>query len=122
MACAGRVEKKPWRLQGVAANDDCTGTLEVLYAFCVVVEHAVSLPAFIHRDVCHHAVVSDLRTMNDRVRNVGHQRGGLCAHFAALNAEAAINTMRTVTVGCGKNGDRAPRRDTNTQGCAALDE
>ena len=78
-----------------------------------------SLPRLI-RDAM--TVVANLGAMLERIRNVRYQRALFGADFAALNAKAAIDAMRPVTVRAREDRHRAADAYPDAQLRAALDQ
>ena len=119
---AGGVQQQARRLNGVAGDDDRLRALEVRHCHRDRSSDTGDAAVFAQFDARDHAVVADLRALFERVGNMGDQRAGLGAHFAALDAEAAIDAVRAVAVRAGENGNRAADRHRDVERGAALDQ
>ena len=67
-------------------------------------------------------MVPYLGALLQRVGNMCDESAGLCSYLASLNTEAAIDAMRSVSMGTREDGHRAADGDRNIQRRAALDQ
>ncbi len=105
MAWAGRVQQQPRRFDGITRNDDGACALKVLFTFTIKIDDAINAAIVAQADPGRHAVGTNLRAMRDGVGNMRDERTGFRSDLAALQAEAAIDAMRTVSMRCRQNCD-----------------
>jgi hypothetical protein len=122
VAGAGGVEQKAWSLDGVAGDDDDAGTLEMLFPFAVEVEDAFDAAVVAERDARGHGIGPDFCAMRDGVGYMSDESAGLGADLAALDAEAAIDAVRAVSMGCGEDRDGSTGDGADAETGAAADE
>src|ERR1039458_3020287 len=122
MVGAGRVEEQPKRFKGVSADDDGSGTLEMFETVDVVVDDSVGAIILSHRNASDHTVIPNLRAVRNCVGNMGDERRCLRSYLAALDTEAAVDTVWSVSVRRREDGNRATRGDTDAKCGAAPDE
>ncbi len=122
VAGAGGVEKEAGGFDGVSGDDDRAGSLEVFAAIAVEVEDAVGASGGVDGHTADHGEVADFGAVFEGVGDVGDEGGGFGSDLAALDAEAAVDAVRTVAVGGGEDGDGAPGGDGDAEFGAAFDE
>ena len=107
-AAARGVEQQARRLDRVAGDSDRVGALKVFSSVLVEVRDPGD-PAgrLVELDPRRHAVSADLGAVRDRVRDVGDERRGLGVHLAALQAEPAVDAVRTVAERTVRDPDRS---------------
>lgn len=107
-AAAGRVQQQPRGLDRIARDRHGVGLLEALIAvFADVVDAGDPPGAVVCRDPRDHAVGADLGAVLDRIGDVGDQRRGLRVHLAGLQAEPAVDAVRSVAEAAVGDPDRA---------------
>ncbi len=67
-------------------------------------------------------MVANLRAMLDRIGNVRYQRALLGADLASLNAKAAIDAVRAITMRTRKDRNRPADADADAQLGAAFNQ
>ncbi len=90
----------------------------------VVVEimHAHNAPIAAHLDARGHGEIANLGTALKSIGNMRDKSAGFRPNLAALNAEAAIDAMRAISVRARKDRNRASDGDRNVKRRAAFDE
>ena len=114
-AGASGVQQQPRRLDGITTDNHRLRFLEMCCAVVVEIMYAGDASLFAQFHSRDHASVANLRAIFQSVGNMRDQRAGLRTDLAALNAEAAIDAVRPVSMRTGENGNRAANRNRNVE-------
>ena len=116
--CAGRAQQQPRRLDRVRGHRDRGRPLNPLATIAQIAD-AGRAAGLVDLDVADHAAVAHLDAVRERVGKVGDERAGLRADLAALQAEAAVDAVRTVAERAVDDRHRAdPHLDPRLLGAA----
>ncbi len=115
MTGTGRIEEKTRCLDGIAGDDNSPGPLEMFLPLAIQINDAINPAIFAQSDPRSHRVSTDFRSMRNGVRDMRNQCAGFCADLTSLKTKAAIDAMRPIPVGRGKNGDRTAGDGANAE-------
>ena len=101
------MQQQPRGLDGVPGDGDRAGALlELLDAAAEVADAGGPAGAFVDPDAADHGVGADLGAVRERVGDVRDERAGFGVDLAALQAEPAVDAVRTVAEPAVGDGDR----------------
>src|ERR1035437_4675039 len=92
------VQQEPWGLYGIARDNDRPGTLEVFVTVFVEVMNTLYATVCAEANAGRHRIVADFGPTVKSIWHVRDERAGFCPHLATLNAKAAIDAVRPVSV------------------------
>jgi hypothetical protein len=87
--------------------------LKVLFAVTIAIDNAVNAAIVANADARRHGIRAHFGATRYCIGHMCDESAALGSHFAALQAEAAINAVWPIPVRGGQNGNRSTRHSAN---------